>query len=282
MVVIDDIKCKGCGDCVKICHESCMFLEDDRIRINYEYCSTCAQCIAICSKQALSWNGNPSVKFSQEKFPSEEQIDELLGQRRTIRFFKKDKPPRKVVEEIINYGMMAPSHHHEFRIINVDHNHLLEMIDKSVFISSRRIYRFLYKPRIIKNIIHFISSNSIRQEYERARPKLEKTMELGRAYSNIPPIIILIVGRKNLPLSIESAQYILYNMILLGMVKGIGSRLLVGNQMFLNRDRKLKNQLGISKKENIYGTLGIGYPSVKFRNKLSGRKFEIQWNAANY
>lgn len=279
MVLIDEKKCKGCGDCVKICHESCMYLENNRININYEYCSTCAQCIAVCSKQALSWNGNPTKKFSRQNFPSEHQIDELLGQRRTIRHFMKDIPSRELVEEIVHYGMMAPSHHHEFRIIIIDDEELLKLIDKTVYFYSRRIYKYLYKPKIIKKFIHLFSNKSIRQEYERARPKLEISIERGKAYLNIPPIIILIVGRKNLSLSIESAQYILYNIILFGMTKGIGSRLLVGNQMFLNRNHKLKKHLGISKKENIYGTLGIGYPAIKFRNKVSGRKFVIQWNA---
>jgi len=278
MVVIDDNKCKGCGDCIKICHESCMYLEKDKIKIDYEYCSACSQCIAICSKQALSWNGNPPVKFSKVKFPTEEQINELFGQRRTIRHFQIDKPSKELVEEIVNYGMLAPSHHHDFRIILVDDKRILGSIDDAVFRYNKRIYKYLYKPKIVRYLIKLISSPNIEKEFIRAKPKLENSLKLGKAYSNMPPIIILIVGDRNLPLSTESAQYILYNIILYGMTRGVGSRLLVGNQWFLNKNHKLKKLLGIEKKERIYGTLGIGYTAVKFRNKVTGRNFPVEWN----
>jgi NAD-dependent dihydropyrimidine dehydrogenase PreA subunit/nitroreductase len=278
MVTIDERKCKGCGDCIKICHEYCMFLEKERIKINYELCSTCGQCIAICSKQALSWNQNPPQKYSVAKFPSAKEVDELLGQRRTIRYFKKEKPPRSLVEEIVNYGILAPSHHHDFRIQIIDEDELLKQIEQTVYKYNQRIYRYLYKPKMVRNIIKLVSSPMQYKEYERARPKLEKSLKIGKAYESLPPFIVLILGRKNFPLSVESAQYILYNINLYGMSQGIGSRILVGNQMFLNNNQKLKKHLGISKKENIYGMLGIGYSAVKYSNKIMGRKFDIQWN----
>jgi NAD-dependent dihydropyrimidine dehydrogenase PreA subunit len=281
MVVINEKRCRACGDCIKICHENCMFLEKEKIRINYEYCSTCTQCIAICPSQTLSWDHSPPLKFSNTSFPAAEQVNELLAQRRTIRLFKDEKPPRTLVEEIVHYGALAPSHHHEFRIMIIDNTELLDLVDKAVYIYNRRIYRILYKSKWIQIILRLLSSSSQYKEYSRARPKLEESMKLGKAYSNPPPVIVLLLGRKDLPLSIESAQYILFNMILYGMTKGIGCRLLVGNQMFLNNNIKLKKRIGIDKKERIYGTLGMGYPSVKFRNKVTGRQFPIQWNGAD-
>jgi len=67
-------------------------------------------------------------------------------------------------------------------------------------------------------------------------------------------------------------------MNLYGMTKGLDGRILVGNQMFLNKDGNLRKNLGIAKNEKIFGMLGMGYPAVKFRNKITGRKFDIQWN----
>ncbi len=278
MVTIDESKCKGCGDCIKICHEYCMFLEEEKIRIQYQQCSTCGQCIAICSKQALSWNQNPPHKYSATNFPSAVEVGELLGQRRTIRHFKKEKPPRPLIEEMINYGILAPSHHHDFRIQIIDEDELLDLIDRTVYHYNQKIYRILYKPKLVRKLIKLFSTPRQFVEYERAKPKLENSLEIGKAYADLPPVIILILGRKNLPLSVESAQYILYNINLYGMTRRVGSRILVGNQMFLNKNGKLKKILGISKKEVIYGMLGIGYPAVKFRNKIMGRKFDIQWN----
>jgi hypothetical protein len=67
-------------------------------------------------------------------------------------------------------------------------------------------------------------------------------------------------------------------MDLYAMTKGLGCRNLVGNQMFLNRNQTIRKLLGLKKKERIYGTMAIGYPSVKFHNKVNGKHIDIQWN----
>jgi NAD-dependent dihydropyrimidine dehydrogenase PreA subunit len=278
MISVDEEKCRGCGDCIKICHEYCMYLEGETIRINDELCSTCGQCIAICTRQALGWDQNPPKKYTKKNFPSPDVVDELLGQRRTIRYFEKEKPPRPLIEEVVNYGMLAPSHHHDFRIQIIDEDKLLKLIDRTVYKYNQRIYRLLYKSVLIRWIIKIFSTSRQYREYERATPKLENSLKIERAYASLPPVIIFILGRKNLPLSIESAQYILYNINLYGMTKGLGGRILVGNQMFLNNNNDLKKNLGISEKGKIYGMLGLGFPAVKFRNIIVGRKFNIRWN----
>ena len=107
MIVVDKDRCIGCGLCVKICHEDCIALVDDLPRINHELCSTCTQCIAMCPQQALSWDHVPPVTYDETRLPSPQQLDELLKERRTIRFFKKDRIDRALLEEIVGYGIYA-------------------------------------------------------------------------------------------------------------------------------------------------------------------------------
>ena len=54
MVTILEEKCTGCGACVDICHESCMLQINGKVQINYDFCSPCTQCIAICPHSAQS------------------------------------------------------------------------------------------------------------------------------------------------------------------------------------------------------------------------------------
>ena len=54
---VETEKCTGYGLCAAICHEYCMSLADKKAAIDYEACSTCTQCIAICPQKALSWDG---------------------------------------------------------------------------------------------------------------------------------------------------------------------------------------------------------------------------------
>lgn len=277
MITINDDKCNGCGLCAKICHESCIELINNKIEINYNYCSTCTQCIAICPSLALSWDDHEPIPFDDNLLPSASQLDELFKQRRTKRFFKDQKPDRQVLEEIISYGVYAPTHNFNFRVIVVDDERLLNEIDTVVFQYNKKIYKWLYKPKIIRLLIRFLAPSQ-ESEYLQAKPKLEHSLAIGRAYSSMPPAIMMIIGDKRKVLSLESAQYATYNMDLYAMTKGLGCGNLVGNQMFLNKSKKLREILGLNKKEKIYATIGIGYPSINFKNKVIGKKMNIQWN----
>ena len=277
MVIIDKEKCGGCGTCVDICHESCMYLVEGKVQINYDFCSTCTQCVAVCPSLALSWKGNEAEKFNKDIFPSSEQMDEFLKQRRTNRYFKDEKPARELIEEVINYGAYAPTHSHDFRVVVLDNTEILNEVDKVIFSYNKKIYKYLYKPKIILRLLKLFTPSS-EAEYLRAKPKLERSMKSGKGYYCMPPVIIFIICLKRTPLALESAQYILYNMDLFARTKGLGCRNLVGNQMFFNRSNKMRKLLNMKKEEKIFAVLGIGYPSKKYRNKVSGKTLDIIWS----
>jgi hypothetical protein len=103
-------------------------------------------------------------------------------------------------------------------------------------------------------------------------------MHRKRNFKTVPAAIVMIIADKRTPLNLESAQSALYNIDLYAQARGLGCRNLVGNQMFLNRSRSFRRIIGLKKHEQIFGTLALGYPAVKFRKKINGRKINIQWN----
>jgi nitroreductase/NAD-dependent dihydropyrimidine dehydrogenase PreA subunit len=244
MIVADEDKCTGCGLCVKICHEHCMVLNDDTISINYDLCSTCTQCIAVCPQQAISWDGVPPVAYDKTRLPSPEQLDELFKERRTVRFFKKDRVDRAILKEIVGYGIYAPTNNYNLRVIVVDDQEIIEALDRILMQFVSRIYKVVFKPKIVFNLIRRIT------------PALDKRIALSEA----------------------SAQYALYNMILYAQAKGIGSSLWGAAEIFLDRNKAARERLGLQKHEHILGGLGLGYPAVKFANKVAGKTLSIQWN----
>lgn len=46
-------KCIGCGICVDYCPEACIFLENKKAKINYEYCKGCLICMHSCPAKAI-------------------------------------------------------------------------------------------------------------------------------------------------------------------------------------------------------------------------------------
>ena len=265
------------GICVKICHESCMKIENETITIDYRYCSTCSQCIAICPEKALLWNDNAPIPFDKTLYPTPVQIEELFRERRTIRDFKKDKIDRVILEQIVSYASYAPTHNFNFRAIIIDDPDIIEKIEAAIYLFTSRLYRFVYKPKVIYQLVKACTPK-FEFEFLKAKPKLEKALERGRSFKAIPAAIVMIVGEKRIPLSPESAQYALYNIDLYAQTLGLGCRNLVGNQMILNRSKSLKKLLKIGKDEKIFATIALGYPAVRFRNKVIGKRMPIQWN----
>ncbi len=115
------------------------------------------------------------------------------------------------------------------------------------------------------------------REMQQAKPKMESALERGHSFHR-PPAIVFIVGDKRIALSEASAQYALYNMILYAQAKGIGSCLWGNAQIFLDRNKAARKRLGLQKHEHIFGAVALGYPAVKFRNKVEGKALSIQWN----
>ncbi len=277
MVTIDNNRCTGCGLCSRVCHEHCMEVGDASVVIDYAVCSTCSQCIAVCPTRALSWDGVEPAPFEDEKLPSAEQMAELFGQRRTVRTFKNQKPERALLEEIAGFGVRAPTHNFNLRTIIIDEDVILSEMDAAVYRFSRRIYRWIFKNPVLVGLAR-LSGRARRKEFERAKPKLEHSLRLGRAYRSAPPAIILVIGEKHVPLSLESAQYAIYTMNLYAMTRGVACRNLVGNQMILNRSKALRRRLGIGKLEKIFATMAVGWPALRFRNKVMGKKMTVSWN----
>jgi len=85
-----------------------MSLAEKRVVIDYKACSTCTQCIAICPEKALSWDRVLPVDFEPALMPSLPQLEELLGERRTIRAFTDERVDRKTIGNYSAPGGKVP------------------------------------------------------------------------------------------------------------------------------------------------------------------------------
>lgn len=274
MITIEKDRCIGCGSCVNICHEECISLVDGAASIDHGLCSTCTQCIAVCPQLALSWDCVPPVAYDEHLLPTPEQLDELLKERRTIRFFKEGKIDRKILEEIVGYGVYAPTNNYALRAIVVDDRATIEELDRIILGFVSRIYNLFFRSRIVFNLLRRMTTIADPKD----RVKMESTLERGSTFDTPPAAIVFVVGDSRIALSEASAQYALYNMILYAQVRGIGSRLKGTGRIVLDRNRSARERLALKRHEHILGTLELGYPAVRFRNKVEGKTLPIQWN----
>jgi hypothetical protein len=50
--------------------------------------------------------------------------------------------------------------------------------------------------------------------------------------------------------------------------------------MFIDKNGRARRQLGIMPSERIFGAMYMGYPAVRFNNKVNGKALAVTWNGA--
>jgi Pyruvate/2-oxoacid:ferredoxin oxidoreductase delta subunit/nitroreductase len=284
MIVVDTQKCRGCGLCAEVCHEQCIALVGENgaraAQVDHALCSTCTQCIAICPRQALSWDRVAPVPYDDRRLPAPEQIAELFGQRRTVRRFTERTIDRATLSEIVGCAIYAPTNNYALRAIVVDRGKagdgpaLMEALDATLMRSVALAYNLLYRHKAVYHLLRAITP----AVDDKGKVKMERGLEQGRAFETLPAALVLIAGDHRVLLSVESAQYALYNVILYAQARGIASRINGGIPLVLNRNRAARRRLGLGRHEHILAALELGYPAVRFRNKVKGKRLPIQWN----
>lgn len=77
-------------------------------------CIRCGQCMAFCPTAACAAPGlsvRDQLQLRPERFPSPEQMEELIYRRRSIRNFRSKPMPKELTTRILNAARFAPSSH---------------------------------------------------------------------------------------------------------------------------------------------------------------------------
>lgn len=262
-IYVNHDKCNLCKLCIKICHDYCISVNDEnRITINLALCDCCTQCMAICPKLAIGLIGGEIKPIDHSLLPKPEQLEELFKARRSIRDYQGKKIERDLLEKIVGMGRYAPTMDKTIGVIIVDDQKEIEYLERLTQRYWDRIHKLFFKNRVVMKFIKSFFRNA-----EIIKSKLENR---DKHLFEAPAIIILVGNTKNDYLSELSAQYYLYNMILYAYSVGVGAILSDSGKIVFNSNRAIYKLLGIQKGYRILGVLLMGYPKLKFKNKIDG------------
>lgn len=270
MITFDNTKCTKCGLCLITCHEHCIVLHEEGIKIDYETCSTCTHCIAVCPEQAIGWNNIPAQKINRDMLPTNQQIKEFLQSRRSDFHFEDRKIERAILQDIATMGKYSPTNNYDMDVIIVDSPDIISALEQLCARKVKLLDYLFFRFRPMTMITKWFDPAFKKDEAKIKGARGKKTKTFAGAAA-----LIMVIGDSRIMYTELSAQYFLYNMQLYSKTLGIGSRPSGGGKWFLAKNKSARRILDIPKYKSIQAILFLGYPSLQYANKAEGIRPKI-------
>lgn len=117
LITIDPEKCTGCGQCVEVCKDFSIVIENGKAKAGSDPafgCIGCGHCMAICPEDAIQIAGREISPDDLFKLPEHEgtadynQLLNLLQRRRSIREFQNIPVEQEKINKIIEAALTSP------------------------------------------------------------------------------------------------------------------------------------------------------------------------------
>ncbi len=287
MIKIDPAKCNKCGFCLEVCSAYVLALGKDReIKVRYpeQFC-VCGHCVAICPQNALIHKELPIEKF--ESLPATiipaEDMRNLLLSRRSIREFKQEPVPKKLIEQLIEVGIHAgtSSNGQSENFIVIQDRKLLSELEKIVidilwnsgmkYLGSRlgqKLARMKVGNEMLRQAIpyHYIIKH-----------RRENNELAGMIFRNAP-VVIVIHGLRTNFMAHANCSIAARNMEIMAKTIGLGTcwaGFLSVAAHFAKK--KIERYLKVPDDHSIYGAIMVGYPKFQYRKMIPRKGREVRW-----
>ncbi len=287
MIKIDSAKCNKCGFCFEVCSAYVLALGKDReIQVRYpEQCCVCGHCVAICPQNALVHEELPIERF--ETLPaaiiSAEDMRNLLLSRRSIREFKQEPVPKKLIEQLIEVGIHAgtSSNGQSENFIVIQDRKLLSELEKIVIdVLWNSGMKYLGSSLGQKLARMKLGNEMLRQAvpYHYIIRNRRQNNELGGMIFRNAPVVMAIHGLRTNFMAHANCSIAARNMEIMAKTIGLGT-CWVG---FLSvaahlAKKKIERYLEIPDDHSIYGAIMVGYPKFKYRKIIPRKEREVRW-----
>jgi len=248
-------------------------------------CQKCGQCMAICSKQAITIEG---LSYEANMFELPEQtvaykdLISFLSTRRSIRNFKDTPVPEEMISQILDSLSYAPYGAEPEKVnINVVNNR--KVIEEALPHMEKfldLIIRWMDNPvasYMIKRKKGMETYNTIRNHlYPISKLENYKLRFGDRITRNAPAIIIFHSDKKAEEHTNNSLIYATYTMLTAHSL-GLGATMIGIVPAAINKVQILKDIFGIPKGHEAIMSVILGYPKYKYRRVIKREMHPVSW-----
>ncbi len=201
------------------------------------------------------------------KMDVEEQVFEVIKNRRSIRKYKPDPIPRDTLERLMEAARWAPSGENAqpWRFVIVEDREKIKAIGKVAGMADRRQFSAEFAAGETEKRLKKIKDPKKRQ-------KVMEKLTGGHVSSFLEnaPLVIIVCGKKDvwdLPYDCSAA---IENILIMAVAAGLGTCWVESPVMDVRDEEKIKAMLEIPKSMKVLTAISVGYPdeSPKPRPRL--------------
>jgi nitroreductase/NAD-dependent dihydropyrimidine dehydrogenase PreA subunit len=252
IVEVNQELCSQCKKCITDCTRG-LFREESSgkiIRIDdpFNTCNFCGKCVAICSENAIKWEGAweddvesyPGVK-NYEQNVSYENIMQLLKAKRSVRQYKKKQIPPEVLKKFFEAMRYASS---------ADNRRAWKFAVVSDPAQIKRLSQECIK--IVYQYIGFPSADAALKYFD--------STDKDPIFHKAPAVIFMVTGPTGSMPLVDSGIILTYGQ-LAAHTLGLAT-CWIGMAHGLGMNKEAMKIIGLE--GQIHGVLTIGYPAVKY------------------
>ncbi len=257
MVTIEADLCTQCGVCTKRFKNYCIGEVEKRPVIRYDLCNQCQRCISICPQRAIRMNGVEPLRIDGPPGLDPGSLEELMARRRSTKRFRVSPLPWETIRKILHSASYAPNQNKNIEFLVIDDPAMIDAIDGKALEFVKRWHRVLFGFKPLTALISVFTS---RPTLHTIRIKMEYDCRFRkRVVKDNAPVVVLALGDSRVPITAESAQYLMASVILMAEAVGVGSCLMDSLRRTINGSRSLKRALGIGGRYRVLAVLLLGY-----------------------
>ena len=285
---IDTEVCIGCGECVRVCPQDTISMQNKKACITGDNSLTCDHCRAACVSGVVTVSGIDESLSRFESFQAERKwlphgkydivgLVNLMQSRRSCRNYLEKPVEKTLLGDLVKIGITAPSGS------NCQMWSFSVLPDRSsVEAFARRVKRFyenlnqMAEKSWLRFLLKLIRKPELDSYYEnyyqRVKEGLADWDEKGKdLLFHGAPAAIIVASKEEASCPSEDALLATQNILLGAHSLGLGTCLVGFAVSAMNRDRKICDVIKLPEDESVYAVIAVGYPDEKYKY-VTGRK----------
>lgn len=266
LITIDKAKCIKCGICAKVCPSCIIEMSDDGpVMINEISCMSCGHCVAVCPKGAFDNTRTPlaeQLPLPMEVLDSKTAFN-FLRMRRSIRNFKPELVSEEKIRELLEATRYAPT-----------------------AANSQGMYYLVVSDQALIRKIADVTADWMQEEIDANSPRKRYFVKVLQVYRdrkidiiarNAQQLIFAFARRLN-ETGISNCEQAFAYAELYAPTIGLGTTIMGFIQTCAQANyQPLRELLNVPVKQNIVGTLLVGYPLYKYHRMPERQHLKVEF-----